>query len=121
MSLSMMTTKVCINCKQEFKKRDNEHISAFIKRQYCSRKCSALDRKRKNRLKPKPVPKDNKLCLICETWFSRPKGKSNKVWKNQICCGRDCSAIYRRRSNEERAVKRRKQLNPGARRFERSL
>lgn len=63
-----------------------------------------------------------KFCPICETWFSRPSGKSNKVWENQICCGKDCSAIYRRKEvAEPRTIVRRKQLNPGARRFERSL
>lgn len=62
-----------------------------------------------------------KFCPICETWFPRPKGKSNKVWEKQICCGKDCSAIYRRKSINKRHIDRRKALTPGNRRFKRSL
>ena len=59
-----------------------------------------------------------KLCPICKEWFSKPKGNSNKVWEAQECCGKDCSAIYRRVENPVR-TDRRKELVPGARRFAR--
>ena len=59
----------------------------------------------------------NKICIICGREFSRPKGKSNKVWEAQQCCGKDCSAISRRKAQptSRYAVRRRKELTPGAR------
>lgn len=62
---------------------------------------------------------DKKLCPICNTSFSRPKGKSNKVWEAQKCCGKDCSAIYRRKKTvvNKQTLRIRKDLNPGERRF----
>lgn len=59
-----------------------------------------------------------KLCPVCEETFERPKGKSNKVWEAQVCCGKDCSSIHKRKEDTpERSAKRRKKLNPGERRF----
>ena len=58
-----------------------------------------------------------KFCPVCETWFNRPKGKSNKVWEAQVCCGRDCSFINKRKKDLPRNVKRRKELVPGKRRY----
>lgn len=59
-----------------------------------------------------------KFCPICKTWFSRPKGKSDKVWEKQKCCGKDCSAISRRKETTKR-IDKRKELIPGNRRFNR--
>lgn len=59
-----------------------------------------------------------KLCPVCEEMFERPKGKSNKVWEAQVCCGIDCANINRRKADTpKRSAKRRKKLNPGERRF----
>jgi len=57
----------------------------------------------------------HKVCPICKEIFYRPLGKSDKVWKKQKCCGLDCSAISRRKDTTKRI--RRKELNPGDRRF----
>lgn len=62
-----------------------------------------------------------KKCPVCKEWFPRPKGKSNKVWEAQECCGRDCSNISRRKPEKEikgkMGISRRKELTPGANRF----
>lgn len=58
-----------------------------------------------------------KTCIICGRQFMRSKGKSDKVWAAQKCCGKDCSAISRRKDNPitKYAISRRKELTPGAR------
>lgn len=57
---------------------------------------------------------EHKVCAICSATFYRPKGKSDKVWENQVCCSKSCSAILRRKEDApERNLKRRKNLKPG--------
>lgn len=60
---------------------------------------------------------ETKICIICGREFVRPKGKSRTVWAAQKCCGKDCSAISRRKDapKSRYAMSRRKQLTPGAR------
>lgn len=64
---------------------------------------------------------NEKLCPVCETTFKRPKGISTKAWDKQKCCGKDCSAISRRKPDEQikgkMGTSRRKQLTPGANRY----
>jgi hypothetical protein len=56
-----------------------------------------------------------KLCPICQEWFERPTGKSDKVWKKQVCCGASCAAISRRKENPINS--RRVNLVPGENRY----
>jgi hypothetical protein len=60
----------------------------------------------------------SKLCPICKTKFERPYGVSTKCWEAQVCCGKDCAAISRRKEDTPRRVSRRKELTPGARRYQ---
>ena len=60
-----------------------------------------------------------KFCPICKTWFPRPIGKSNKVWQKQTYCGKDCACLAIRKENPVGGTYRRKELNPGDRRFAR--
>lgn len=57
-----------------------------------------------------------KTCPVCKTVFPRPKGKSDKVWEKQKCCGIDCANISRRREVTVKQM-RRKELTPGGRRY----
>lgn len=59
---------------------------------------------------------ERKLCPICNEWFSRPSGKSNKVWAEQKCCGSNCAAVSRRVAKPQRP--RRVDLIPGGKRYE---
>ena len=62
-----------------------------------------------------------KVCIVCGDEFTRPKGKSDKVWEKQRCCGKDCSAMSRRKeTSDPKILKRRKTLELGGRRFSRS-
>lgn len=56
-----------------------------------------------------------KVCPVCKEFFTRPTGKSDKVWQKQVCCGVDCAAIYRRIDKPQRP--RRADLIPGKRRY----
>lgn len=58
----------------------------------------------------------SKICPICKEVFERPSGKSDKVWNNQKCCGRDCSNIYRRKEVTVKPTRRVEQI-PGNRRY----
>ena len=59
--------------------------------------------------------RQRKFCPVCKTNYPRPSGKSDKAWEDQVCCGRNCAAIYRRVDKPIRD--RRVDLTPGGRRF----
>ena len=60
-----------------------------------------------------------KFCPICKTHFDRKPGKSNTAWEEQVCCGRDCANINKRKDDNKLIRKaRRKDLTPGKNRYQ---
>lgn len=56
-----------------------------------------------------PIPAF-KICVICETPFSRPAGMQVSTWRERKTCSKECA-------NKNRSIKKRERLRPLRKRF----
>ena len=57
-----------------------------------------------------------KICPVCNIEFTRPSGKSDKVWNKQKCCSGNCASLYIRVANPIR-LRARVNLVPGENKY----
>lgn len=74
--------KVCIKCGETFNRTMNGY-KAWLKRQYCSRRCFGKE-------KDQSLP-EYKVCPVCGKTFNRPDGRGATQWRKQVRCSPACA------------------------------
>ena len=88
--------RTCVKCSTEFTPRDDEPLSNFNIRKFCSKDC------RTN------ANKNIKVCIVCNEKFERPLNLKGHMmvygkWKKKECCSRSCGCKNREQKKKELA------------------